>query len=116
MVFMELNFIQAFGILLSAGIFYYVYSLYKRGRFSQRDVAIWSMVAVMLLLFSAFDLFSFIEQITKFGRALDALLVIAILGSYGLIFQVYVRIQETNRQLTELVRKIAIELKEKGKR
>ncbi|MFC1454913.1 DUF2304 family protein [Candidatus Undinarchaeota archaeon] len=112
---MELTLLQIFGILLSIGIFYYVYILYKRGQFKQRDVAIWSVVAAILLAASAFNVFPFIQKLTNFGRALDALLVIGILGSYALIFQVYIRVQETNRQLTDLVRELAIDRREKGK-
>jgi hypothetical protein len=37
-------------------------------------------------------------------------MLLGLLGSYALIFHVYIRNQETQRQITDLVRKVAIRL------
>ena len=45
-------------------------------------------------------------------RALDTLLIVGLLVSFGLNFQVYVRLQQTNKEVTDLVRKVAIKFEE----
>ena len=104
--------LQLLGIALAGAIFYYSRMLYKRGKFTRRDFWIWggfSFVLVFASLIPTF--FGFILSLFT-RRALDALLILGLLVSFGLIFQVYVRIQQTNKEVTELVRKVALKFEE----
>jgi hypothetical protein len=108
--------IQIIGIALAILIFYEARELYQRGKFKRRDFGIWSSVSIILLVFSVFpSVMNYILGILSIGRGLDALLIIGLLGAYAMVFQVYIRIQETNREVTELVRKVAIRLEETKK-
>ena len=104
---------QGFAVVLAAAIIYYSKRLYGKGNFTRRDQWIWSGFAVLLILGAIIPTYlSFIFQLFT-RRALDALLVFGLLASFALIFQLYVRLQQTNKDVTELVRKVAIAL---GKR
>lgn len=110
--------IQIIGVVLACLIFYEAWTLYKKGKFKPRDFGIWSFLAVMLAVFSILPgwFSTFLNLFTNLGRGIDALMLIGILGAYALIFQVYIRVQETNRRVTDLVREVAIELEQHKKR
>jgi hypothetical protein len=109
--------VQVIGIVLAILIFYEARVLYQRGKFKRRDFGIWSTLSIAFLIVSIVP--SWVQLVlgkaTSLARGLDAFIIVAIFGAYALIFQVYIRIQETNRQVTELVRKVALEL-EKSKK
>lgn len=104
--------IQVIGIILGIAILYEARVLLKRDQFQKRDWGLWTGIGIITILVSAFPTLSLFTRLTAFQRGLDAFIVIALFGVYGLVFQVYIRIQETNRQLTELNREIALKLKE----
>lgn len=109
--------IQALGILLGIAILYEARVLLKRDQFKRRDWGLWTAIGIATLAVSTFPtLSSYFTRLTSLQRGLDAFIVIALFGIYGLVFQVYIRIQETNRQLTNLNREIALKLKEQGPR
>ncbi|MFH1424475.1 MAG: DUF2304 family protein [archaeon] len=107
--------IQVIGIVLAGLIFYEARVLYKVGKFKKRDFGMWTTIALGLVVFSAAPamMAGFVNLFANVTRGLDALILFALFGAYALVFQVYIRIQETNRQITELVRKVAIELEKK---
>lgn len=108
--------IQIIGLVLAILIFYEARELYQKGKFKRRDFGIWGTLSIILFLISLFPaMIDYILGILNIERGLDAILIIGLLGVYGMVFQVYIRNQETNRQLTELVRKVAIQLEEVGK-
>lgn len=107
--------IQIVGVVLGIAILYEARVLFRRDQFKKRDWGLWSGIGLIMILFSAFPTVStYITKLTSLQRGLDAFIAIAIFGAYAIIFQVYVRIQETNRQLTELNRQIALKLKEQA--
>ncbi|HIK01935.1 TPA: DUF2304 domain-containing protein [archaeon] len=109
--------IQAFGLALGLIMFYYAVKLYRKGNFKDRDFITWGSVAIAIVGVSVYPtaLDSLLSWL-KIGRGLDALLVLGILGVYGFVFQVYIRNQETQRQITNLVRKVSLELEQKGRK
>ena len=109
--------VQIIGIILALLIFYEARVLYQKGRFKRRDFGIWTGLSIALIVVSIFPtgVQLVLGRVTSLGRGLDAFIIIAIFGAYALIFQVYIRIQETNRQITELVRKVALRLEEHDK-
>lgn len=108
--------IQALAVVLAAGIIYYSRALYQKGNFSRRDA--WAWYAFSVLLAVAAVIPTYLDALAGIftRRSLDTLLVFGLLLSFGLIFQLYVRLQQTNKEITELVRKVAIRLGESGKK
>jgi hypothetical protein len=104
--------IQLVGIAIAFLIAFETRALHKKGRFKRKDLIIWSTVSIMLFIVALFPLTfaNFLSIFTDIGRGLDALMLLGLLGSYALIFHVYIRNQETQRQITDLVRKVAIRL------
>lgn len=115
---MQILGIQIIGLVLAVLIFYEARVLYQRGKFKQRDFGIWSTVSIVLLIFSILPetFASVMSFFTNVQRGLDALLLIGLFGAYALVFQVYIRIQETNRQVTNLVKEVALKLEETEKK
>jgi len=110
--------IQIIGLAIAFLIIFETRVLYKKGRFKQKDLVIWSVVSLVLGIVALFPtkLANILNVFTNITRGLDALLVIGLLGTYAMIFHVYIRNQETQRQITDLVRKVALSLEETGKR
>ncbi|MDP6527550.1 MAG: DUF2304 domain-containing protein [archaeon] len=109
--------IQAFGLALGLLMFYYAVKLYRQGKFKDRDFVTWGIVALAIFFVSLYPtVLDSVLSWLKIGRGLDALLVLGLLGVYGFVFQVYIRNQETQRQITNLVRKVALELEQKGRK
>lgn len=104
--------LQLFGIALAGAIFYYSRILYRSGKFKRKDFWIWGGFSFLLVFASLIPTFFGFVLAFFTRRALDALLIFGLLVSFGLIFQVYVRIQQTNKEVTELVRKIALKFEE----
>lgn len=102
--------IQIFAVILAGAIIYYSKVLYRKGNFTRSDLWVWygfSAVLVAAAIIPTYLSFIF-DLFTR--RALDALLVFGLLLSFGMIFKLYIRLQQTNKEITELVRKVAIEL------
>lgn len=106
----EVNFIQVLAIILAGAIAYYTRALYEKGNFSRKDTWTWYGFSALLIIAAVVPTYlgKIFELFTR--RSLDALLVFGLLISFGLIFQLYVRLQQTNKEITELVRKIALKL------
>jgi len=109
--------LQFIGVVLAGAIFYYTRNLYHKGNFTRKDFWVWGGFSFLLIFASLIPtFFPFILSLFT-RRALDALLIFGLMVSFGLIFQIYARIQQTNKEVTELVRKVALKFEEqKGKR
>lgn len=87
---------------------------YRKGKIN------WSSVISWLVIFAVFGLIALfplrisleIKDLLGLGRGLDALFVVSIGLIFLLMFQLYVEIDRTKREITELTRKVAIELEE----
>jgi len=115
---MQILGIQIVGILLALFIFYQAFSKHKKGKLTREDFRIWGIFSIVLLIASLVPtaISYALGTVIQMGRGLDALLVIGLLGTYALLFQLYTRTQETNRQITDLVRKVALQLEEHRKK
>jgi len=51
----------------------------------------------------------YIANIVGIGRGLDLIIIFGIIGSYYLIFRVYLKLEKIEQDITELVRKISID-------
>ena len=108
--------IQALAVLLAAVIIYYSRALYQKGNFSRKDSWTWYGFSIILVLAAVLPTYLDILSGIFTRRSLDTLLIFGLLLSFGLIFQLYVRLQQTNKDVTELVRRVAIALGTKKKK
>ncbi|NJE60574.1 DUF2304 family protein [Thermococcus sp. 21S7] len=106
--------VQYIAIVVVLALMFYVIGKYGKKEFEWGDFLFWEAILLGLLVVSIFPL-QIAEEIRKLlglGRGLDALFVLSIGLSYIMIFKVYLAVDRTEREITELTRKIAIELEE----
>ncbi|WP_148883838.1 DUF2304 domain-containing protein [Thermococcus aciditolerans] len=110
--------VQYIAIAVVLVLMVYVLGRYGRGEFEWGDFLFWEAILIGLLVVSIFpvQIANEIRKLLGLGRGLDALFVIGIGLSYILIFRVYLTVDKTEREITELTRKIAIELEEINRR
>lgn len=114
---MEITGMQIIGIIVAGIIFFEARVLYKKEKFTRRDFWVWGGISGILIVISiAPSLFNILLRFTNMRRTLDALIVLGILGLYTLVFHLYIRTQQTQREVTEFVRKAALVLEKRGKR
>ena len=87
--------------------------IYKR-KLGWLDSLLWITVSTALIFFS-FDPYASINFMNYLAvDRFDSLVVLAIILIFVINFRIHLRIEDTNRMLTTLVQKIAIELSVKG--
>lgn len=92
----------------------YVLSEYGKKEFDWRDLLFWEslLVAMLIISLKPVEISLEIKRILGLGRGIDSLFVVAIGISYLMIFRVYLAVDKAEREITELTRKLAIELEE----
>jgi len=106
--------VQYIAIAVVLGLMLYALGKYGKKEMEWGDLLFWEVLLVVLLVISLFpiEIAGFIKNLLGLGRGLDALFVVAIGMAYIIIFKVYLAVDRTEREITELTRKIAIELEE----
>ncbi|NJE29839.1 DUF2304 family protein [Thermococcus sp. 18S1] len=106
--------VQYIAIAVVLILMVYVLGRYGRREFEWGDFLFWEAILIGLLVVSIFpvQIANEIRKLLGLGRGLDALFVIGIGLAYILVFKVYLTVDKTEREITELTRKIAIELEE----
>ncbi|ACJ16857.1 hypothetical protein TON_1367 [Thermococcus onnurineus NA1] len=110
--------VQYITIVIVLALMVYVLGRYGRKEFEWGDFLFWEALLLGLLIVAIFplEIANEIKHILGLGRGLDALFVISIGLAYILMFRVYLAVDKTEREITELTRKIAMELEEINKR
>jgi hypothetical protein len=110
---MQILGIQILGMLAAIFILFETRKLHLSGKFPLKDLCVWYLLAASLLLISSNPLFfqRFLENTINLQRALDAYIILGLFGVYLLLYKLHIRIEETNRAITDLVQKIAIKFK-----
>ena len=110
--------VQYIAITVVAALMIYVLGKYGKKEMEWGDFLFWETILVGLLIVSAFplEIANFIRNLLGLGRGLDALFVVAIGLAYLLVFKTYLAVDRAEREITELTRKIAIELEEMNRK
>ncbi|MBO8174520.1 MAG: DUF2304 family protein [Thermococcus sp.] len=92
----------------------YVLSEYGKKEFDWRDLLFWESLLIIMLIIALkpIEIALEIKRVLGLARGFDALFVVAIGISYLMIFRVYLAVDKAEREITELTRKLAIELEE----
>lgn len=106
--------IQYIALIVLVALMLYVMGKYGRKEFDWREFISWEALLLIMLVITLkpVELSLTIKNLLGLGRGLDALFVVSIGFAYLLLFRMYMGIDRTEREITELTRKIAIELEE----
>jgi hypothetical protein len=84
------------------------YSL-KRKKISRGEFFLWSILWITLLLASIFpNAFSWLSEILGIGRVVDLIIYGSVFLLFLLVFKLFVKIDSQEKEMTKLVREIAI--------
>ncbi|ASJ01075.1 DUF2304 domain-containing protein [Thermococcus gorgonarius] len=109
---------QFIAILVLAYLLFRVYRDYSAGRIDWQGVLSWGLVIGVFIIIALFPLriSTEIKDLLGLGRGLDALFVVSIGLLFLLLFELYAKIDRVEREITELTRKVGIELEEINER
>jgi len=110
--------VQMITLAVVLALVLYVIGKYRRGDLEWGDFLFWEVILIGLLFVAIFPIkvANEVKDLLGLGRGLDALFVVAIGVAYLMIFRVYLAVDRTEREITELTRKVAIELEEMNRR
>jgi hypothetical protein len=105
---------QVIAILVFVYLIFRLYKDYKGGKIDWQSSLSWGVILVIFMLVAIFpvQVSGEIKNLLGLGRGLDALFVVSIGLIFLLLFELYAKIDKTEREITELTRKVAIELEE----
>ncbi len=90
---------------------------FKNGKMSLGIASLWIIIWILVIWISIFpESTNLFASLTGIGRGLDAVLIFGLIFGYYLIFKMYSMIENMDREITLLVREIALQradLKEK---
>ncbi|WP_414468845.1 DUF2304 domain-containing protein [Methanobacterium sp. ACI-7] len=83
---------------------------FKEGRMSLGMLALWIFIWAAIIGISIYpESTNVLASLTGIGRGLDLILIIGLIGCYYLIFKIYTMIENIEKEITQLVREIALQ-------
>jgi len=106
--------VQYIALLIISALIIYLIGKYGKKELNWQDLIFWGSLLLIMLVISLkpIELSITIKRLLGLGRGLDALFVASIGLSYLILFRLYMAIDKTEREITELTRQIAIELQD----
>jgi len=87
---------------------------YRKNEISSRELFVWSVFWVVVLSATLWPKTTdIIAQAFGVGRGADFLIFVSIIVLFFLIFKIIVKVEKIERDITKIVRKVAIEEKNK---
>lgn len=109
-IFENIMLYQILVVIISILAILLVFDRFNRKKTSLQTFILWTVLWVILALFAIIpESSTILANIIGIGRGLDLVLIFAIIGSYYLIFRVYLKIEKFDQDITELVRKISMD-------
>jgi hypothetical protein len=88
---------------------------FRDGKMSLGMLLTWILIWVIVIIISIYpDSTNYLASFTGIGRGLDFALILGLLLSFYLIFKMYNKIERVEEELTDLVRELAIQRKDRG--
>lgn len=88
---------------------------FRDGKMSLGMLITWVLIWIIVIVVSIYpDSTNYLASYTGIGRGLDFALILGLLLSFYLIFKMYNKIERVEEELTDLVRELAIQRKNKG--
>ena len=87
----------------------FAYHRLRSKKSTPASFVLWIVIWIFLLLFAFKPDFSMpLANLFGFGRGIDLLVIIGLLFSLYLVFRLYIKFDDMNQQINELVRELAI--------
>ncbi|MBZ9571025.1 DUF2304 family protein [Methanobrevibacter sp. TMH8] len=101
---------QVLVIIIAIVAILLIFDRYHKKKTSIQTFILWVILWVILAIFTIVpESSNILAHLIGIGRGLDLVLIFAIIGSYYLIFRVYLKIEKIDQDITELVRKISMD-------
>ncbi|AAB99600.1 conserved hypothetical protein [Methanocaldococcus jannaschii DSM 2661] len=101
--------IQIVGVIFALFALSRVVLQLKRRSISFNEGLFWIFVWGFVVIFLVFpEFFGYVAEVLGVGRGVDALIYISIVVLFYLIYRLYAKINNLERQITHIVREIAI--------
>lgn len=95
--------IVVFAILL-------VFDRFHEKKTSLQTFVLWAVLWFVLAIFALFPESSTdLANLIDIGRGLDLVIIFGIIGSYYLIFRIYLKLEKMDQDITDLIRKISMD-------
>ena len=100
--------IQVVTLLFAAFMGYLTLLHFRRGEFSRGELFFWQTlwVGLVIIVFIPHSL-DFFLRLFRIYRTFDAVVVVALVIGFGLIFRTYTHVNRTERKVEELTRSMA---------
>ncbi|MEK6964512.1 MAG: DUF2304 family protein [Nanoarchaeota archaeon] len=85
---------------------------YKDKNLSAGELVFWSVIWLLVICVGFLpDTPSAVAKLLGIGRPVDVIVYISLMLLFYLIFRIYVKLDQNERQMTEMVRKVALDKK-----
>ena len=108
------------GIIQVIGILFAVFALsravlrYKDKSIKTNEVMLWGIIWIAVIVIALFpSIFAALSRFFGIGRGVDILLYAGMIALFYLMFRLYVKVEAQQKEVTKLVREIAMEKKKK---
>ena len=102
--------IQILGMIFAVFALLNVCLSYRKNTITTYSFILWSFVWFATLVVALYpNILRHVSNVFQIGRSIDALIYISIVVLFYLIFKIFVRLDDTNREMTKLVRLIALQ-------
>lgn len=109
--------IQILGIIFALFALSRAYLRFKDNRLTKNEFVFWALIWFVVIAIALVpSILSIFSNILGIQRGMDLIIAISILVLFYLIFRLYVGLEGVKREITTLVRKVALEDKNKKKK
>ncbi len=90
---------------------------FKDNKLTRNEFFFWLVIWVAVIVISIIpNITGIISHPFGIGRGIDLIIYVSIIGLFYLIFRLYVKLESVEKEITALVRRIALDKKEKKKK
>lgn len=101
--------IQILGILISIIVLYSIYLKTKNRQISLFEGILWGFIWILAVVFLIYpQLTGYIAEFLGVGRGVDAITYLSLALLFYLVYKLYARIDKLERDITKIVRELAI--------
>ncbi|MBD3355005.1 DUF2304 family protein [Candidatus Woesearchaeota archaeon] len=109
--------IQVLGVVFALFLLVKTVQKFKQGKLKTSSFVFWSIIWALIIVVSILPwTTSLLARLLGVGRGVDIAVYGSIVLLFYLMFKIYLKLQRIDRTITSLVRKIAIEKKEKNEK
>ena len=109
--------IQILGIIFALFALSRAYLRFKDNKLTKNEFVFWALIWFVVIAISIVpNILSLFSNILGIQRGMDLLIVISVVILFYLIFRLYVQLEGVKREITTLVRKVALEDRNKKKK